>query len=94
MGINQGLFHLVQLWWPWELSSSLQHYCFQQKPGVRKIKLKTYLKVDNKNKIRVFDFAGTELLSKTTDKEYEIKLKQQLKLFGMGESPSREKKNR
>ena len=31
--------------------------------------------------------------SQRLDKEYDVKLKQQLKLFGMGESPSREKKN-
>ena len=30
--------------------------------------------------------------SQRLDKEYAVKLKQQLKLFGMGESPSREKK--
>ena len=33
-------------------------------------------------------------LGQRLDKEYEIKLKQQLKLFGMGESPSRDKKSK
>ena len=31
-------------------------------------------------------------MNQRIDKEYDVKLKQQLKLFGMGESPSREKK--
>jgi len=33
-------------------------------------------------------------ISQRVDKEYNIKLKQQLKLFGMGESPSRDKKEK
>jgi len=32
--------------------------------------------------------------SQRVDKEYDVKLKQQLKLFGMGESPSRDKKSK